>query len=179
MAQAADPAVGLGQIQAADPSFDLEVFRRQAFERFLEVKNAIASRDLAPVVDFLSDAVYDDLQGEVEHLLTRDQTADFDGLVPTQASVIAANHGPQGDAITLGIRAVPAQYMETSDRFTEYWTFSRVSTATARRDECPTCGAPISADTGRVCQYCKTLLPPRAQMGWIVAAIRPAQENLG
>src|SRR5947208_3752231 len=36
----ADPAVGLGQIQAVDPAFDLELFKRQAADTFLSVKQA-------------------------------------------------------------------------------------------------------------------------------------------
>lgn len=56
----------------------------------------------------------------------------------------------------------------------------RRATLLARTDECPTCGAPIGIDTGRICHYCKMLLPrPQAQTGWVVAAIRPAQENQG
>ena len=67
--------------------------------------------------------------------------------------------------------------------FTEYWTFTRppkATTSAARSYECPNCGAPIDVDTGRICHYCRTLLPPpHAQTGWVVAAIRQAQENLG
>jgi hypothetical protein len=65
----------------------------------------------------------------------------------------------------------------------EFWTFSRPADATSaasRRLECPTCGAPFDIDTGRICHYCKSLLPsPQAQTGWVVDSIQPAQENLG
>jgi hypothetical protein len=38
----------------------------------------------------------------------------------------------------------------------------------------------VDVDTGRICRYCKTLMPaPRAQSGWAIAAVRTAQENMG
>jgi hypothetical protein len=65
--------------------------------------------------------------------------------------------------------------------FSEYWTFSRPpggSTLAQGPPECPICGAPIDIDTGRICRYCKTLLPaPKQQTGWTVVAIAPAKEN--
>jgi inner membrane protein import complex subunit Tim44-like protein len=175
----ADPAVGLGQIEAADPAFDLELFKRQAVETYLAVKQAIEARDLTDVVDQLSDRVYDDLRLDVEGLLARDAVPHFDGFAPSQVVVVAAERGPQGDVITLRIQAVA---MELPGAFTEFWTFSRpleATTPAARPNECPNCGAPIDVDTGRICHYCKTLLPaPHAQTGWVVAAIRPAQESV-
>jgi inner membrane protein import complex subunit Tim44-like protein len=174
----ADPAVGLGQIEAADPAFDLELFKRQAVQTFLATKQAIEARDLTDVVDLLSDRVYDDLRLDVEGLLARDAVPHFDAFGPSQVVVAAAERGPLGDAITLRIQA---EAMELSGAFTEFWTFSRpldATTPAARPNECPNCGAPIDVDTGRICHYCKTLLPaPHAQTGWVVAAIRPAGEN--
>jgi hypothetical protein len=176
----ADPAVGLGQIEAADPAFDLELFKRQAVETFLDVKQAIAAQDLTDVVDRLSDRLYDDLRLDVEGSLARDAVPHFDVFAPAQVVVAAAERGAQGDAITLRIQAVATEFMGA---FTEFWTFSRpidATTPATRPNECPNCGAPIDVDTGRICRYCKTLLPaPHAQTGWVVAAIRPAQENVG
>ena len=189
---AADPAIGLGQIQAADPAFDLELFKRQAVQTFLAVKQAVEARDLTDIVDQVSDAVYDDLRLDVQSLEARDAVQHFDGLAPTQVLVAAAERGPAGDAITLRVQAVAVQYLGPAGGsglapgapgpFTEFWTFSRpldATTASAHRNECPTCGAPIDIDTGRICRYCQTLLPPpQAQTGWVVAAIQAAQENL-
>jgi predicted lipid-binding transport protein (Tim44 family) len=183
----------LGQIQAADAGFDLELFKRQAVQTFLAVKQAVESQDLTTVVDLLSDRVYDDVRLDVASLRAREAVQHFDGLAPTQVVVAAADRGPGGDAITLRIQAVAMQYLGPATQggwtpgapgaFTEYWTFTRSADATTpavRRLECPNCGAPIDVDTGRICHYCKSLLPPpHAQTGWVVAAIRPAQENLG
>jgi hypothetical protein len=47
-----------------------------------------------------------------------------------------------------------------------------------QRHECPIRGTPIDVDTGRICRYCKTLLPPpEQQTGWTVVAISPAAHN--
>jgi predicted lipid-binding transport protein (Tim44 family) len=189
----ADPAVGLGQIQAADPAFDLELFKRDAADTFIDVKQALEARDLTPVLDRVSDRVFDELSQDVATLVARDAVQHFDGLAPTRMTVAAADRGPQGDAITLRIQAVALMYLGSAEvaaqapgapaAFTEFWTFSRTSNVASpieRRLECPTCGAPIDVDTGRICRYCRSLLPaPHAQTGWVVAAIRPAQENLG
>jgi len=189
----ADPAVGLGQIQAADPAFDIELFKRHAAETFIDVKLAVEGRDLTPVLGLLSDRVFEELSEDVASLLARGAIQHYDGLVPTRIAVAAADRGRQGDAITLQIQAAALMYLGSADAggyapgrpgaFTEFWTFSRPSDATspvAPRLECPNCGAPIDVDTGRICHYCKSLLPPpHAQTGWVVASIRPAQENLG
>jgi predicted lipid-binding transport protein (Tim44 family) len=189
----ADPAIGLGQIEAADPAFNLELFKRQAVDCFMSVKLAIQDRDITPVADMLGDSVYDQLRVNVAGLLAKGAIQHYDGLSPAEVAVVAAQRGPQGDAITLRIRAAATQYLGSEDfdrdagpgmygSFTEYWTFSRPPGAgtVVQRPECPTCGAPVDIDTGRICRYCKTLMPaPHAQLGWAVAAIRPAQENLG
>jgi predicted lipid-binding transport protein (Tim44 family) len=189
----ADPAIGLGQIQAADPAFDLELFKRRAVQTFLAVKQAVEARDLTDVVDQVSDAVFDELRLDVQSLAARDAVQHFDGLAPTQVLVAAAERSPAGDVITLRIQAVATEYLApvrgaglapgAPGAFTEFWTFSRpfdAATPSAHPNECPTCGAPIDVDTGRICHYCKTLLPPpHAQTGWVVAAIQAAQENLG
>jgi hypothetical protein len=141
----------------------------------------------------VTDSVYEQLRDTVAGLLARGAIQHYDGLSPSEIAVVAADHAPQGDAITLRIRAAGLQYLGSdysdSDNnpgiygsFTEFWTFSRPPGAgtVVQRPECPTCGAPIGIDTGRICRYCKTLMPPpRAQSGWTVAAIRPAQENMG
>lgn len=191
-ATAADPAVGLGQIQAADPAFDLELFRRQAIETYLAVKEAVEERDLRSVADQLSSRVSDELRDDINSLVARGAIQHYDGLAPTEIVVEAAQRGPQGDAITLRIKAVAMQYLsgEDDDRspgaagfgaFTEFWTFSRpqgAGTVQEQRSECPVCGAPIDIDTGRICHYCKTLLPsPHMQTGWVVADIRPATQR--
>jgi predicted lipid-binding transport protein (Tim44 family) len=192
-APAADPAVGLGQIEAVDPAFNLELFKGRAVDTFLAVKLAIQDRDMTTVQDMVTDSVYEQLRDTVSGLLARGAIQHYDGLSPSEIAVVAADHGPQGDAITLRIRAAGLQYLGSEDSdsdnnpgifgsFTEFWTFSRPPGAgtVAQRPECPTCGAPIDIDTGRICRYCKTLMPaPRAQSGWLVAAIRPAQENMG
>ena len=174
----ADPAIGLGQIEAADPTFDLELFKRQAADTFVAVKQGIESQDLSAVMDQVSANVYDDLRVEVMGLEARGAVRQYGGLSPISIVVAAAIHGPEGDAITLQIRSLAPDDLGT---FTEYWSFTRpqVTGAATRENECPNCGAPIDIDTGRICRFCNTLLPNRqTQTGWVVAAIRPAQENL-
>lgn len=175
----ADPAIGLGQIEAADPSFELELFKRQAADVFVAVKQGIESQDLSAVMDQVTANVYDDLRVEVMGLEARGGVRSYEGVSPISMVVAAANCGPDGDAITLQIRSAAPQDLGA---FTEYWTFTRPPQATrsaASRNECPNCGAPIDIDTGRICRFCRTLLPNRqAPTGWLVAAIRPAQENL-
>jgi predicted lipid-binding transport protein (Tim44 family) len=190
----ADPAVALGQIQAADPAFNLELFKRLAFETYLAVKRAVQDRDLSAVVDLLGDSVYEDLRLDVSSLEARGAIQHYDVLTPQEMAIVAAERGPQGDAITLRIKAAALLYRQPEGHdvdinpsmfgsFTEFWTFSRppgAGSAGAQRPECPTCGAPIDIDSGRICRYCKTLMPsPRAQTGWLVVAIQPAQESQG
>ena len=187
-----DPAVGLGQIVASDPAFDLPAFLNQAGDAFLAVKSALESRSAIDVRDLVSDDVYDDLRTEASHLLERGAIHHLDALGISQSSVAAAEHAAAGDSITVLFRAAAIQYTsgegENPDDismpmmpFAEYWTFSRAPVATSstpRPPECPTCGAPIDIDTGRICLYCKALLPPpRQQVGWTVVSITPVLQN--
>lgn len=185
-----DPAIGLGQIVASDPAFDVSAFLKQAGDTFLSVKSGLESRDLVDVAELVSDDVYDDLRTDVSHLLERGAIQHFDTLDISQSSVAAADHSQSGDSITVLFRAVAIQYLASEDQnsdggtmplmpFTEYWTFSRAPLASSTHGpECPTCGAPIDIDTGRICRYCKTLLPLSGRpVGWTVVSITPAAQS--
>ena len=188
-----DPAIGLGQIQAADPDFDVNAFLAQAGKSLFAVKSALQAREPAEMRDLVSDSVYDDLRADVMSMYTRGTVHYYDLLDIRQSSVAAAERTEAGDNITVLFQCVAMQYTlgenESPDSiqmpllmpFSEYWTFSRppgASTLAQRRPECPICGAPIDVDTGRICRYCKTLMPPlRQQTGWTVVAIAPAAQN--
>jgi len=188
-----DPAIGLGQIQAADLDFDVNAFLAQAGKSLFAVKSALQAREPAEMRDLVSDSVYDDLRSDIMSLYTRGAVHYYDLLDIRQSSVAAAERTEAGDNITVLFQCVAMQYtMGENDSpdaiqmpllmpFSEYWTFSRppgASTLAQRRPECPICGAPIDIDTGRMCRYCKTLLPsPQQQTGWTVVAIAPAVQN--
>jgi len=188
-----DPAIGLGQIQAADPDFDVNSFLAQAGKSLFAVKSALQAREPAEMRDLVSDSVYDDLRSDIMSLYTRGAVHYYDLLDIRQSSVAAAERTEAGDNITVLFQCVAMQYtMGENDNpdaiqmpllmpFSEYWTFSRpagASTLAQRRPECPICGAPIDIDTGRICHYCKTLMPPlRQQTGWTVVAIAPAAQT--
>ena len=188
-----DPAIGLGQIQAADPDFDVNAFLAQAGKSLFAVKSALEAREPAEMRDLVSDSVYDDLRSDIMSLYTRGAVHYYDLLDIRQSSVAAAERTEAGDNITVQFQCVAMQYtMGENDNpdaiqmpllmpFSEYWTFSRppgASTIAQRRPECPICGAPIDIDTGRICRFCKTLMPPlRQQTGWTVVAIAPAAQG--
>ena len=188
-----DPAIGLGQIQAADLDFDVNAFLAQAGKSLFAVKSALQAREPAEMRDLVSDSVYEDLRSDIMSLYTRGAVHYYDLLDIRQSSVAAAERTEAGDNITVLFQCVAMQYtMGENDSpdaiqmpllmpFSEYWTFSRppgASTLAQRRPECPICGAPIDIDTGRICRYCKTLMPPlRQQTGWTVVAIAPAAQN--
>jgi predicted lipid-binding transport protein (Tim44 family) len=188
-----DPAIGLGQIQAADPDFDVNAFLAQAGKSLFAVKSALQAREPAEMRDLVSDSVYDDLRSDIMSLYTRGAVHYYDLLDIRQSSVAAAERTEAGDSITVLFQCVAMQYttgendnpdaiqMPLLMPFSEYWTFSRppgASTIAQRRPECPICGAPIDIDTGRICRYCKTLMPPlRQQTGWTVVAIAPAAQT--
>ena len=187
-----DPAIGLGQIQAADPDFDVSTFLAQAGKSLFAVKSALQAKEPADMRDLVSDSVYDDLRSDIMSLDARGAVHNYDGLSISRTTVVAAEHSAFGDQITVQFQAAASQYMigEAQDPdvigappampFSEYWTFSRppVSSQRLSRPECPICGAPVDIDTGRICRYCKTLLPPpRRQVGWTVVSVTPAAQN--
>jgi predicted lipid-binding transport protein (Tim44 family) len=188
-----DPAIGLGQIQAADSDFDVNAFLAQAGKSLYAVKSALQAREPGEMRDLVSDSVYDDLRSDIMSLYTRGAVHYYDLLDIRQSSVAAAERTEAGDNITVLFQCVAMQYTMGEDAnpdaiqmpllmpFSEYWTFSRppgASTLAQRRPECPICGAPIDIDTGRICRYCKTLMPPlRQQTGWTVVAIAPAAQT--
>lgn len=188
-----DSAIGLGQIQASDPDFDQDAFLKQAGQALFAVKSGLQTRELADARDLVSDSVYDDLRSNVLSLEARGAVHNYDNLDIRQSSIAAAEHTETGDHITVLFQCVAMQYtigendsldairMPLQMPFSEYWTFSRPTGAAIRAQrppECPICGAPVDIDTGRICRYCKTLMPPlRQQTGWTVVAIKPAAEN--
>jgi predicted lipid-binding transport protein (Tim44 family) len=189
-----DAAIGLGQIKAADPDFDLDMFLKQAGQALFAVKSALQERETVDIRGLVSDSVYDELRSDVMSLSTRGAVHYYDLLDIRQSTVEAAEHAQTGDAITVLFQCVAEQYtlaeapgadamqMPPLMPFSEYWTFSRppgAATLEQQRPECPVCGAPIDIDTGRICRYCRTLMPPpRQQTGWTVVAITPAAESM-
>jgi hypothetical protein len=165
----------LGQIAASDSSFDVDAFLSQASNSMLAVKKAVQDRSPVDAFDLVTPSIYDQLRMDVEGLLDRGAEPNYSSLGISQATVAAAEHSSTGDQITVLFR------VDTSQQGGEYWTFSRApvpSSQSGVRPECPTCGAPIDIDTGRICRYCKTLLPPpNRQKGWTIVAITPAVEN--
>ena len=174
-----DPAIGLGQIVAADPTFDRIAFLNRAGDTMLAVKRAVQEQELVDVIELVSADIYDTLRTEMEGALDRGGASYGDEWV-SAAIVVAADHSAAGDQITVEFQAAGDEGEDSAATYSEYWTFSRppVSSQPPSRPECLTCGAPVDIDTGRICRYCKTLLPPpQLHAGWTVVAITPAARN--
>jgi predicted lipid-binding transport protein (Tim44 family) len=183
-----DVSQGLADITAGDAGFDRSVFMDQARSAFFAVKQAIEAGELSPVAGRLGGGVLATLQGQVERLTEEHAIHHFEDLAIDGMAISRAGHGPEFDHVTVRFDARAAEYAvdEQSRRlvfgdeavkpFIEYWTFSRQagagSASPAAPPTCPSCGAPIAADAGPTCRYCRATLPARQTFDWIVTAIQ-------
>lgn len=157
--------LGLRQLAAADPQFDLAAFVDLARTVHTNVHAAVAARDLAPVRGVLADDLADALAGRDD----RAWSAAVDEHVHTAA--LDAVHGER-DRVTVRFGASIGGRATVED-----WTFERDGTDYPHlRGQAPTaclaCGAPLATDERGDCRYCGTHLLGVAGR-WQVTAVDP------
>jgi hypothetical protein len=191
-----DPSAGLGTIQQKDPGFNQQVFLDRAQAAFFALQNAWMRRDLTPARAYLSDAIYQRWQTQVQQLLAAHKRNVLENLVVGGVTIAKATSDSNFDSITVRIDAAAADYdvddqtnrivygSRSQQAFTEYWTFIRSASARTRAGEgpeitqCPNCGAPLNINESGVCQYCKEVVTS-GRFGWVLDSITQASEWQG
>jgi predicted lipid-binding transport protein (Tim44 family) len=178
----------LADIASGDAGFDRDMLLDQARAAFLVVKQAVAARDLTPVIGELGPGILATLQAQVERLTAQHAMHRIDDLNIDGVAIARAQHTAEFDHVVVRFDARAAQYgvdelkhdlvfgNKAVQPFIEYWTFTRAAGVHSGTPDappaCPNCGAPIAAGAGPTCRYCRAALPPRQTVDWMVTEIQ-------
>jgi len=187
--QAASPVdVGLEEIRAHDPGFDLEQFTQQVQRSFFIVQEAWSERRPEMSRQVMADSLWQQHRDQIQGYIDGHKRNMLDYLAVSNVWPVAAHSDTTYDTITVRIVAACADYdvddkngrVVRGDRqvkqWAEDWTFQRSSQAvtkeggTALATRCPNCGAPLDVDLAGMCRYCKAPIMS-GQYDWVLARI--------
>lgn len=178
----ADPRT---QLQTVDPNFDPDHFLEFAEMAFFLVKKALQDRDPTGARAFVGDAVYQQLQTEIEQIKASRRVLVLDGLWVKGVRLLQVGAEPGWFFIAVAFQAAATPYYTddtTGQRMEgateeqdipETWTFARAESAKSKigggvmEYKCPNCGAPFALSQLGVCGHCGAPVAS-GQFDWIV-----------
>jgi predicted lipid-binding transport protein (Tim44 family) len=186
-AEARQPALdsALAAIRAADPAFDERVLLQRVQAEFYRVKRSLEERNPDGLKAYLGPGLLQTWRAVAQRQRDQRVVLAIRVLQIDDLRLMWANHGPGGDAVTVGIdgsaavvgvREGDGQPLFGDGRpqpLTEYWTWARAAGARTNVDTattCPNCGAPASPQDGALCRYCSAGLPGPLQ-GWTLVRV--------
>ena len=188
-----DPRPALAAIRAADPAFDPQRLLDRVQSLFFGLKRAWQARDAAPARPFMSAGMFDNFSAQIDAMRKNRIRNVLEDLHVLGTHVVAADHGEQGDRITVRIDAGAAHYAVADSGgelvfgshqpvpLTEYWTLERPAgvrtpgTGGSSAPQCPNCGAPLTSDAAGRCHYCNAPIK-LAGIDWIISRISETYE---
>jgi predicted lipid-binding transport protein (Tim44 family) len=187
-----DPAAGLAALRAEDAAFDPNAFTARVREAFGTLQDAWVERNVDAGRGFMSPGLYFSWSAQVDTMLAERRKNLMDHLQILGVHPVAVVHGRVFDDVTVRIDASCADYeideasgkmvfgSQTSEPFTEYWTFQRavgVKTGpTSLLDkQCPNCGAPLDVNQIGECKYCKAAVTS-GKFDWVLSRIEQAED---
>jgi hypothetical protein len=145
--------VSLGQITAADPSFDSAGFLSFAQGAYWKIHGASASGDLGPIRNLVNEPMWQQLHAAKAEPLWATPIQSLE-----QAAIVSVARDASYDTVTVRVGARSAA--KKKNELVEDWTFQRPAaswggaTSAPPATECPSCGAPLSTDENGTCHYC-------------------------
>src|SRR5215470_3697293 len=140
--------VSLGQITAADPSFDSAGFLSFAQGAYWKIHGATASGDLGPIRNLVNEPMWQQLHAAKGEPLWVTPIQSLE-----QAAIVNVARDGSYDTVTVRIGARSAA--KKKNELVEDWTFQRPAASwgatSAPPTECPSCGAPLSTDENGTC----------------------------
>jgi predicted lipid-binding transport protein (Tim44 family) len=180
-------AAGIAAIKAHDPNFDQAAFLDRAQTAFFKLQQAWQARNQDLARDVMSESLYERHKMQTDHLLANHQIDVLDNIVIGHADVVGATAATPYDSILVSFSATMTDYTidentkhvvsgnQFPQTFSERWTFIRradaqsAAGATALASTCPSCGAPLSLQSGK-CTYCGAFVRTSSS-DWVVDSI--------
>ncbi len=182
----------LEALKQRDPGFSKEHFIQKANRAFIALQEAWSNQDLSAVNQFISDGIDERFTLQIEMQKAEGFRNRMENITVQSSRIVGVFSDSHFDTIHVEItgRANDSDVdlktgkqlrKNTSDPFTEYWSFLRkpgVQTLMGKglvEGVCPNCGSPIElSDTGK-CGSCDSILTS-GEYDWVLAEITQSME---
>ncbi len=184
-------ALDVARLQAHEPEFDPERFLAAMEKRFVEIRTAVAARDLdavGPLVSdgmlarFAAESAIDDCRGRRQVLVAiwvlnkKLYALEQDGELDTIR--VTFRYGTRHGYVPAGLPdeqvAAHARLSSAARLDTERWSFVRRCNSTRKaalgEGRCPGCAEPLERASGAACGACGAILNSGAY-DWVLAGI--------
>ena len=181
-----------------DPGFSPEAFREQLSNRYVQFQNAWQAKDLSPLRPYLTDALYAQMDRQLENNYRRTrQTNRVERIAVLGVTLTGWSTDGREDRIVARLRTRIVDYVTddgtgqivrgsaTAEKFMEYeWTLTRASgVVTGQTDgltvhNCPNCGATLNINQTARCEFCGSIVTVKAHE-WAVSNIKGISQRTG
>jgi hypothetical protein len=175
------------QLKAKDPGFNEQVFQDKVSLAFFKIQHAWCERNMNPARSFISDAVYNRFNLQLEEYVSKNQFNKLDELSLDKAEIMDLRSDANYDTIEVWITATARDYI-VDDKGTmvsdskelstwdEKWSFVRsIKVQTLAKEgvqnyKCPNCGSPAQFNAVGECEYCHSNLT-KYDFDWVLSEI--------
>lgn len=196
-AQATDRSTlrGITEYHALDPQFSETAFSEKLSNMYVQFQNAWQAKDLTPVRPYMTDALFNKWDRQLDAYRRNRQTNRVDRPSVLGVELIGWRQEADTDVIVARLRTRIVDYVvddatgnvvrgsNTAEKFMEYeWDIVRTSGRTTAQStgttsqSCPHCGAPINVNHAAVCEYCGSVLTTDS-FDWAVREIRALSQR--
>ncbi|MCX7957547.1 MAG: TIM44-like domain-containing protein [Deltaproteobacteria bacterium] len=180
-------AENISKIKSLDPGFSEEKFIERAKQAFLTVQKGWSEQNMSLMKSFVSNGIFARFSVQIEMQRYLGYRNQLDNIRILNASIDTVYSDNLYDVINVRFNAVMDDKnvdiktgnvlsINTSEPFTEYWTFVRRKGATTPgkagliENKCPNCGADIKITESGSCEFCKSYIMG-GQYDWVLTEI--------
>ncbi len=190
-----DREINIKKIKELDPAFSEEKFIERVKKAFLIIQQGWSEQNLSLMRSFVSNGIYARFSVQIDmqrYMGFRNQLENIkiiNSWVDTAYSdnlydVINAGFAAQMDDKNIDLKTGKILQTNTSEPFTEFWTFMRRKGAKTTgkagliESRCPNCGSAIKITESGNCEYCKAYIMG-GQYDWVLTEITQECEYSG
>ncbi|MDR0952023.1 MAG: TIM44-like domain-containing protein [Oscillospiraceae bacterium] len=188
----------LSELKAADPNFSEDAMKEKIANLYVRLQGAWQAKDLRPVRTSLSDALYNQFDGQLEAFRKAKNTNFVDRIAVLGVTLDGWRREETNDCIVATLNTRIVDYTlddvtgklisgsQTKEKFMTYrWMLTRsAGMVTPKVDggtveiSCPSCGAPIELNQSARCAYCGSIVSS-SDYDWLLSTIQGIAQRTG
>lgn len=187
----------MAEYNAIDPNFNPQALQTKLSNLYVQMQNTWQNKDITPVRPYFTDALYAQMERQLEALKKSGQTNYIARIAVLSTTLNGWYQEGGNDCIVASLRTRITDYTledatgklvrgsKDKELFMEYeWTLMRPSgkDSAARKDKesvlCPHCGAPLAINESAKCSYCGSTVTVKDH-DWAISAIKGISQRTG
>lgn len=178
------------QYNALDPNFDANKLSEKVGNWYVQMQTAWTRKDLSQLRPYFSDALYAQMEQQLQGLVQRHRTNYVDNIAVLGVKLRGYRQTGDVDEIIAEVTTRIKDYTvddktgqvvsgsDTAEKFMTYeYSLTRTKGTVTQEQEsfttmtCPHCAAPVNINESAQCPYCGSILTV-AQHGWVISGIK-------